>query len=130
MFSAFKGRTSLERQHTMKQNPWKGYGARSRVTQRGLGEVPPLWANHRSISHRCHPILVAFAWELTEETIDLPLGCLQDASHTMKQNPWKGYGARSRVTQRGLGEVFHHPLFLITHPYIVHCMGVCRARRS
>ena len=34
-------------------------------------------ANLKSISHRCHPILVAFAWELTKETIVLPLGCLQ-----------------------------------------------------
>ena len=34
-------------------------------------------ANIKSISHRCHPILVAFVWELTKETIDLPLGCLQ-----------------------------------------------------
>ena len=33
---------------------------------------------NQQISHRCHPILVAFVWELTEETIDLPLGCLQD----------------------------------------------------
>ena len=31
-------------------------------------------ANLKSISHRCHPILVV---ELTKETIDLPLGCLQ-----------------------------------------------------
>ena len=34
-------------------------------------------ANLRSISHRCHPILVAFVWELTKGTIHLPLGCLQ-----------------------------------------------------
>ena len=34
-------------------------------------------ANLKSISHRCHPILVAFVCELTKETIDLPLGCLQ-----------------------------------------------------
>ena len=34
-------------------------------------------ANLKSISHKCHPIMVAFVWELTEETIDLPLGCLQ-----------------------------------------------------
>ena len=34
-------------------------------------------ANLKSISHRFHPILVAFVWELTKETIDLPLGCLQ-----------------------------------------------------
>jgi len=35
-------------------------------------------ANLKSISHRYHPILVAFVWELTKETIQLPLGCLQD----------------------------------------------------
>jgi len=34
-------------------------------------------ANFKSISHRCHLILVAFVWELTKETIYLPLGCLQ-----------------------------------------------------
>ena len=34
-------------------------------------------ANLGSISNRCHPILVAFAWELREETINLPLDCLQ-----------------------------------------------------
>jgi len=34
-------------------------------------------ANLKSISHRCHPMMVACVWELTEETIDLPLGCLQ-----------------------------------------------------
>jgi len=37
-------------------------------------------ANLKPISHRCHPILVAFVWELTKETIDLPLGCLQGGS--------------------------------------------------
>ena len=34
----------------------------------------------KSISHRCHPILVAFVWEVAEETIDLPLVCLHDGS--------------------------------------------------
>ena len=34
-------------------------------------------ANLKSIPHRCLPILVAFVWELAQETIDLPLGCLQ-----------------------------------------------------
>ena len=34
-------------------------------------------ANLKSISHRCHPILVAYVWELTKETIYLPLGCIQ-----------------------------------------------------
>ena len=36
-----------------------------------------LTANLKSISYRCHLIEVAFALELTEETIYLHLGCLQ-----------------------------------------------------
>jgi len=49
-------------------------------------QVPPRpggnpGANIKSISHRCHPILVAFVWELTKETIYLPMGCLQGGSH-------------------------------------------------
>ena len=35
-------------------------------------------AHLESTSHRCHPILVAFALELTKETFDLPLGYFQD----------------------------------------------------
>ena len=34
-------------------------------------------ANLKSISHKCHLREVAFEWELTKETIYLPLGCLQ-----------------------------------------------------
>jgi len=34
-------------------------------------------ANLKSISHRCYLLEVAFVWELTKETIVLPLGCLQ-----------------------------------------------------
>ena len=34
-------------------------------------------ANLKSISHRCFLFEVAFLWELTKETIHLPLGCLQ-----------------------------------------------------
>ena len=34
-------------------------------------------ANLKSISHICYPILVASVWDLTNETINLPLGCLQ-----------------------------------------------------
>ena len=33
-----------------------------------------------SISHRCYLREVAFAWELTKETIHLPLACLQGGS--------------------------------------------------
>jgi len=36
-----------------------------------------LRANRKSISHRCHRFQVACVWELTKETIHLPLGCLQ-----------------------------------------------------
>ena len=39
-----------------------------------------LRANLKSISHRCYLFEVAFVWELTKETIDLPLGCLQGGS--------------------------------------------------
>ena len=41
--------------------------------------LPP-WRQPRGksqVSHSCHPILVAFAWELTKETINIPLGCLK-----------------------------------------------------
>ena len=36
-----------------------------------------LRANLKSISHRCHLFEVAIVWELTKETIHLPLGYLQ-----------------------------------------------------
>ena len=36
-----------------------------------------LRAHLESISHRCHLIEVAFVWDLTKETIHLPLGCIQ-----------------------------------------------------
>ena len=34
-------------------------------------------ANLKSTSHRCYLFEVAFVWEVTKETIDLHLGCLQ-----------------------------------------------------
>ena len=34
-------------------------------------------ANIKTISHRCYLREVAFEWELSQETIYLPLGCLQ-----------------------------------------------------
>ena len=39
-------------------------------------------ANMTSISHGCHPILVAFVWVLTEGIINLPLSCLQGGEQT------------------------------------------------
>jgi len=46
------------------------------------------------MSHRCHLFEMAFVWELTKETIHLPLGCLQggypipfDSTPTNKREP-------------------------------------------
>ena len=46
-------------------------------------------ANLKLISHRCYLFEVAFVWELTEETIDFHLGCLQG-----------GYNAERRLAGR------------------------------
>ena len=35
------------------------------LSEAGKVTHPNLRANCKSISHRCHPILVAFVWELT-----------------------------------------------------------------
>ena len=37
-------------------------------------------ANLKSVAHRCYLREVAFKWELTKETINLPLSCLQGGS--------------------------------------------------
>ena len=47
------------------------------ICARRPARPPATGANFKSISHRCYPILLAFVWELTKTTIDLPLGCLQ-----------------------------------------------------
>ena len=53
-----------------------GFGLRfSGVGVSHSGDNPG--ANLESIAQGCHPILVAFAWKLTKETINLSLGCLQ-----------------------------------------------------
>ena len=56
-----------------------GWDAQLLGPHRRLAHGPPPWlrVNLKSISHRCHLILVSFVWELTQETINLPLGCLQ-----------------------------------------------------
>jgi len=54
-------------------------------------------ANLQSISHRCYPILVAFVWVLTKETIHLPLGGLQGGTRELCGGvPERRYGARVR----------------------------------
>ena len=61
------------------QGPWGGV----RAVQGLPGWSSPghpgveLRANLRPISHRCHLLEVALVCELTQETIHLPLGCLQ-----------------------------------------------------
>ena len=40
-------------------------------------------ANLKSISHRCHLFEVAVVWKLTQETIHLPVGCLQCGFHNL-----------------------------------------------
>jgi len=50
-------------------------------------------ANLQSTSQRCHPILVAFVWELTRETIYLPLGCLQGGGLRVIKQKKKIWGA-------------------------------------
>jgi len=62
-------------------------------------------ANLKSISHRCHLREKAFEWELTEETIHLPLGCLQggpEQKQVMSQAGWvSGSGFRAASERRG-----------------------------
>ena len=43
----------------------------------GVSDAVDLRANLKSISHRFHLFKVASVWELTKQTIHLPLGCLQ-----------------------------------------------------
>ena len=44
--------------------------------------------NLKSISHRCYLFEVAFVWELTKETIVLPLGCLQGGCTLVETQDW------------------------------------------
>ena len=48
-------------------------------------------ANLESSSHRCHPILEEFVWDLTKESINLPLGCLQGGlEFEVGSGEWEG----------------------------------------
>ena len=51
-------------------------------------------ANRNPISHLCKPILVAFVWELTKETINLPLGCFQGGVEEVTGPSSRGRGAQ------------------------------------
>ena len=87
-------------------------------------------ANLKSISHRCHPILVAFVWELTKETIHLPQGCLQGgtgpqqvASYSSDPHPPpRGAAEARRLSRRYKGtSLIRNRLPL--GPYSSICLG-------
>ena len=73
------------------------------VYQGGLAARPPSppcthhpggnpGANLMYISHRCYLREVAFEWELTNETFNLPLACLQggpENSHDQNTSHWR-----------------------------------------
>ena len=46
-----------------------------------------LRANLKSISHKCHLFEVSFIWELTKDTVHLPLGCLKGGSPPRNSSP-------------------------------------------
>ena len=52
-------------------------------------------ANLKSISHRCHPILLACVWDLTEETINLPWAV---PLHLFAQTRWRQERGHPEVT--------------------------------
>ena len=81
-------------------------------------EVPPhpgvnLRANCQSISHRCDIFEVAFVWELTKETILLPLGCLQGGLPYTRSTPSTSTSLRASAAPhlyRGTSLIRNTPL--------------------
>ena len=57
------------------------------------------WAKLKSISHRCHPILVACVRKMTQKNINLPLGCLQGGMEVDEQV--QGYLAHKKLPPPG-----------------------------
>ena len=67
-----RGMSSVQIQHS------NGHTTRTETSTDAEGKArPPPPANLQSISHRCYLREIAFEWELTKETMYLPLGCLQ-----------------------------------------------------
>ena len=128
---ARKHRTRTNQRNRRKQRPrvWAvpepaGGGARAVSCARYLYPQPGgnPGGNLNLISNRCHPILVAFVWELTKESINLSLGCLlggghfpsiDDDAHTLFLTPSScdrcprrvGWGARDGSSARLLWRV-------------------------
>ena len=59
-----------------------------------------LRAHLKSISNSCHFFEVLFVWELTQETVHLPLGCLQGGS-------WKSDEPERLIALVQPGQQFH-----------------------
>ena len=59
-------------------------------------------------------------------TSDAPMASLQGYLAHKKQSPWPR-SRYSRLSTPYTG-TFDPPLFLITYPYIAHCMGACSAK--
>ena len=60
----------------------KSISHRCHLFEVNLPQMPPLTD---ATSHRCHLFEVAFVWELTKETIHLPLVCLQGGVRTERR---------------------------------------------
>jgi len=73
----------------------------------GLERVTP-GENLKSICHRCYLFEIAFVWELTKETIHLPLGCLQGGD--------LGLGRGAHVLVEEVGGAAHHLGVVVLRP--------------
>ena len=71
-------------------------------------------ANLKSISHRCHPILMAFALVLTTATLHLPLSCRQIGVDTLPPVE----------TKRGKSSIW--PTMILAHVEGLASISLCK----
>ena len=103
--------------------PWDTQRKQARVINHPGGNPG---ANPRSISRRCHLREVAFVWELTKETIDLSLGCLQGGKRcTVLATLWNAGNQMLSLTWRG-GRI--QPQQVVS-PCVCPTVGVYEATR-
>ena len=87
-------------------------------------------ANLQPISHRCYLWEVAFEWELTTETINLPLGCLQGGAGReeceVRHMLYSGDTTSRRMAGLGIQRWFDLTLRvrrgLVLHPLLPHLL--------
>jgi len=84
-----------------------------------------LRANLKSIFHRFHLFEVAFVWELTKETIHLPLSCLQGGSP-----PPITFHRKELSSNVGELDALKHPWLRSTNPSVVTEYQPLRQRRD